>query len=83
MPINIGKKDEVFIPGCRTNEDTGTIDCMPKLRKGNVTLEAERPVILRKGTGGDGSPVMEILDDGGANIQLIDKLREYVGKRHL
>jgi len=75
------KGKEIFIPGCVTRED-GIIECSPKLIKQDVTLESERPIRLRK-VDVEGQPAMEILDDGGAQAELIDMLRKYVAKRHL
>lgn len=80
VEIPIPKK-KIFIPGCVTEPD-GTVKCKPKLIKGDIKLEAPRPILLRKIESERGS-FMEILDDGDAQAELIDELRRYVEKRHL
>ena len=79
LPISKGKR--VFVPGCRTQPD-GTLICKPRLEKRDITLESVRPIVLKKVKTEHGD-VMEILDDGGAQDELIDALRKYVEKRHL
>lgn len=79
-----GGKNYKLIPGCSTKED-GTVECEPK-RKNMETGEtedlSEEPMVFKKGEV-RGKEVMIIKEEGGADKETIDRMREYVRNRYI
>lgn len=71
------EKKERFYPNCEKTEE-GLIMCQPILQKGDITLRAEEPIVLRP-TGTS----FEIIKGKGASEELISRLEQHFIKRKL
>lgn len=80
MVFGLGKPDK-FRPNCRSDDEEGTIVCIPELViSGGDRLVPPRPMkfLIDKDT-----RKVKMVDDGGADQVLIDKTFNHLDKRIL